>query len=199
MCTFWLEVRSRILILRFAEILPGYQSGPMTTLDFTWGSNATWLNSLAGLFRRPARLQIAALCYRTTGTEPEILLVTSRGQGRWILPKGWPEPNKAAFETAVIEAYEEAGISGEVDRKPYASFASKKGLENGLSIRTKVLVFRICFKSQFDDFPEKGQRKVAWMPVSEAIEHADEAGLRKVLRRFKAEVARGRLAAAPKS
>ena len=37
------------------------------------------------------RTQFAALCYRVRAGKTEILLVTSRGTGRWIVPKGWPE------------------------------------------------------------------------------------------------------------
>jgi 8-oxo-dGTP pyrophosphatase MutT (NUDIX family) len=160
----------------------------MATIDSIWVFNTPRLSDLTSLLRRPARLQIAALCYRDTKKGPEVLLVTSRGKGRWILPKGWPELHKPAFETAVIEAYEEAGIVGQPEKKPYARFRSVKGLNDGLSIRTKVLVFRIRFEKQLDTFPEKGQRQIAWLPIAEAMEKADEPGLRKVLKRFRTEL-----------
>ena len=34
------------------------------------------------------RSQFAALCYRLRNDKPQILLITSRGSGRWIVPKG---------------------------------------------------------------------------------------------------------------
>jgi 8-oxo-dGTP pyrophosphatase MutT (NUDIX family) len=37
----------------------------------------------------PAR-QVAALVTRDSGTHPEVLMITSRGTGRWVIPKGWP-------------------------------------------------------------------------------------------------------------
>ena len=41
--------------------------------------------------KNDVRSQFAALCYRIKAGNPEILLITSRGTGRWIVPKGWPE------------------------------------------------------------------------------------------------------------
>lgn len=160
----------------------------MTTLDINWAPRASWLRGLVDLLRRPARLQIAALCYRVIDGVCEVLLVRTRDTGRWILPKGWPEPDRPAFETAVIEAYEEAGVRGLPDKRAYASFRSYKGLANGLRIRTRVLVFKIESTDVLQRFPEKGQRQVSWIPISEAIERADEPGVKKVLRRFRAEM-----------
>ncbi|MEO9772768.1 NUDIX hydrolase [Roseibium sp.] len=150
--------------------------------------NISWLHGFSGLFVRPRRLQIAALCCRQGDNEPEILLVSTRGTGRLILPKGWPEKDKPAYETAVIEAYEEAGVVGEPDSRAMGSFRSFKGLSDGLRIRTKVLVFRIRFKKQLQSFPEIGQRKLFWLPLSEAIEAVDEPALGRFLRKHRSDL-----------
>lgn len=154
----------------------------LTAWDFSW------LRSVSGLFVKPARLQIAALCFRPGDNEPEILLVSTRDTGRLILPKGWPEKNRPAFETASTEAYEEAGVIGKADPRPMGSFRSYKGLSNGLKIRTKVLVFRIAFEKQLSKFPELGQRECIWLPFSEALEAVDEAALKRFLRRHRHEI-----------
>ena len=62
------------------------------------------------MLRRPPRQQYAALCYRSSKKlrEPEVLLLTSRDTGRWVIPKGWPMANKKAHAVAEQEAYEEA-------------------------------------------------------------------------------------------
>ncbi|GAB2187194.1 NUDIX hydrolase [Roseibium sp. LAB1] len=150
--------------------------------------DASWLHGIAGLFVKPLRLQIAALCVREGKAEPEILLVSTRDTGRFILPKGWPEKDKPAFETALIEAYEEAGIVGKADPRAIGSFRSFKGLADGLKIRTKVVVFKIRFEKQLKEFPELGQRKRVWLPLSKAIEAADEPALRRFLRRHKSQI-----------
>jgi len=150
--------------------------------------DVSWLQGLSGLFVKPARLQIAALCVRPGEVETEVLLVSTRDTGRMILPKGWPEKNKKAYETAVIEAYEEAGVVGRSDPRAMGSFRAFKGLASGLKIRTKVLVFKLEFEKQLNKFPEVGQRRCVWAPVSEAIEMADETGLKRFLRRHRAEI-----------
>jgi 8-oxo-dGTP pyrophosphatase MutT (NUDIX family) len=114
--------------------------------------------------------------------------VSTRDTGRLILPKGWPEKDKPASETAIIEAYEEAGIVGTVDPQPLGSFRSYKGLSSGLKIRTKVLVFKVRCERQLNEYPELGQRKRLWLPLGEAIEKADEPALRRFLRRHRSAI-----------
>ncbi|PVB63552.1 NUDIX hydrolase [Labrenzia sp. 011] len=140
------------------------------------------------MFVKPARLQIAALCFRPGDKEPEILLVSTRDTGRLILPKGWPEKDKPAHQTAIIEAYEEAGVVGKAEPRPMGSFRSYKGLSKGVKIRTKVLVFKIRFEKQLEDFPEIGQRQCVWLPLSEAIEAVNEPALKRFLRRKRSEI-----------
>src|SRR5689334_18106679 len=69
------------------------------------------------LFGRPvSRLQVAALPWRKSADHVEIMLITSRDTGRWVLPKGWPEEAEALSDAAAREAKEEAGISGAIAR-----------------------------------------------------------------------------------
>jgi uncharacterized protein len=62
--------------------------------------------------------QIAVLPYRFGGVDKdgptEILLVTSRGTGRWVIPKGNPLTGLDRHASAAIEAEEEAGVLGAV-------------------------------------------------------------------------------------
>jgi len=57
--------------------------------------------------------QVAALVYRYEAEERQVLVITSRGTGRWVIPKGWPQVGRTLAETAAREAYEEAGVRGE--------------------------------------------------------------------------------------
>jgi 8-oxo-dGTP pyrophosphatase MutT (NUDIX family) len=60
---------------------------------------------------RAVRVQYAALPYRDKGkSSTEVLLVTSRDTGRWIIPKGWPLKGKTPHKAAAREAREEAGV-----------------------------------------------------------------------------------------
>ncbi|WP_346913913.1 NUDIX hydrolase [uncultured Roseibium sp.] len=159
----------------------------MTTTTLT-PPVSIFLQSLVGIFKRPPRLQIAALCYRKSRKGLEVLLVTSRGTGRWILPKGWPELKEAGHETAETEAYEEAGIVGSAESKPFAHFRSYKGMDGGLNLRTRVDVYLIKAEDQIADFPELGQRTIAWVPVDKAIEMTGEPELHRVLKRLEAHI-----------
>jgi 8-oxo-dGTP pyrophosphatase MutT (NUDIX family) len=61
------------------------------------------------------RTQYAALPVALEeGGEPRVMLVTTRGTGRWIIPKGHPEPRLKPHELAAKEAFEEAGVVGRV-------------------------------------------------------------------------------------
>ena len=67
--------------------------------------------------RRPGteepKLQFAVLPWRRAA-RLEIMLVSSRETGRWVLPKGWPMKGIKPHKTAAREALEEAGILGKV-------------------------------------------------------------------------------------
>jgi len=60
------------------------------------------------------RTQYGAVCWRLHRGRVEVLLVTSRDTGRWIIPKGWPIDGLSPAGTAQREAWEEAGVEGEV-------------------------------------------------------------------------------------
>ena len=57
-----------------------------------------------------ARTQYGALCWRMHRGKVEVLLITSRDTGRWVIPKGWPIDGLAPAQTAAREAWEEAGV-----------------------------------------------------------------------------------------
>ena len=56
----------------------------------------------------------------------EIMLVTSRGTRRWIIPKGWPKRGMPPYDTAAKEAFEEAGVLGKVNKRPIGSYPYDK-------------------------------------------------------------------------
>lgn len=161
----------------------------MTTVDFTWSLRPTWVHRILSVFSEPPRRQVAALCYREHNGELEVMLITSRGRGRWILPKGWTDLENASHETAALEAFEEAGIIGSTRSKPFARFRSEKLLDTGLTLPTNVDVFLLKVDKQRSDFPESGQRKLAWLPIKKAIKRTDEPGVRKVLELFQRKMA----------
>ena len=145
----------------------------------------SWIRSFELMFRRPARLQVAALCRRTRNGKQEVLMITSKTTRRWILPKGWPIMSRKAHRTAAIEAYEEAGVIGKAHKKPFASFRSHKGGDGGLKLRTEVLVFLVDVDKTEKDCPERNERDVRWVGVDQAIRMTNDPGLAGVLKKLR--------------
>jgi 8-oxo-dGTP pyrophosphatase MutT (NUDIX family) len=129
------------------------------------------------------RIQYAALPYRTSGkSELEVMLVTSRGTRRWIIPKGWPKSGLPPHRTAAEEAFEEAGVAGKVSKRPIGSYAYDKLLNNGSTIRCNVQVFALRVTRQHKKWPEKRERQSEWYTPTEAARLVREPYLRKIIR-----------------
>ena len=58
---------------------------------------------------------ILPYCVRKSG--PKFLLITSIGSGRWVLPKGHIASDMTPRQSAIKEAFQEAGINGKVQKK----------------------------------------------------------------------------------
>ncbi len=71
--------------------------------------------------------QAAAVCYRrNTGGGIEFLLVRTRSSGRWTFPKGSAEPGLTHAQVAALEAFEEAGVHGRIEKTAFARYAGRK-------------------------------------------------------------------------
>lgn len=131
------------------------------------------------------RKQYAALPWRFAGGGREVLLISSRDTGRWVIPKGWPIRGLSPSETAAREAFEEAGLGGMVSKKPIGAFAYDKKLRDGSVKNTTVEVFSMEQMIQHPDWPEKGQRRLQWFPVREAAEQVAEPELKDIIRKLR--------------
>ncbi|MFV0409412.1 MAG: NUDIX hydrolase [Paracoccus sp. (in: a-proteobacteria)] len=118
------------------------------------------------LGRRPLPLQVGAIC-RDPGSG-QLLLITSRGTGRWIIPKGWPMTGRSAAEAALREAWEEAGVKGTVHSQPLGRYRYAKRHRRAMSTMLDVQVHLVDVEALADDFPEVHQRKRHWFPPQEA-------------------------------
>ena len=128
----------------------------------------------------PPRMQVGALCRdRATG---HVLLITSRGTGRWIIPKGWPMPGRGLADAALQEAWEEAGVLGDPVQQELGRFDYDKAQAAGLAVPVEVRVFPVWVRSLADDFPEAAERERRWFHPAEAALLVAEPRLRKLLR-----------------
>lgn len=131
------------------------------------------------------RRQVAALCTRKTGGKREVLLITSRDTGRWVLPKGWPMRGKSAAEAALQEAWEEAGVRDARARsKPLGTYEYDKRLNDGGVLPVRVEVFLARVRKTSDHYPEAHERTRRWVRPKRAAEMVDEPQLKELLRRL---------------
>jgi 8-oxo-dGTP pyrophosphatase MutT (NUDIX family) len=133
--------------------------------------------------RGAKRVQYAALPYRRKGKSPtEVLLVTSRETGRWIIPKGWPAKGKSPHKSAAREAREEAGVVGRVKRRSVGAFSYQKRLKSGKVVPCEVQVFALKVKRQEARWLEKGERKLKWLPRTQAAKKVGDDVLGTIIR-----------------
>ncbi len=131
-----------------------------------------------------AAQQYASLPYRlrADGTV-EIMLVTSRDTGRWVLPKGWPIAGLPPYLSAAREAFEEAGLigcngEGAIGHYHYI----KRGRRGDRDV--SVAVYPMAVKTQLEDWPEKSARKTKWFLPEAAASVVDEFDLAEMIRAF---------------
>jgi 8-oxo-dGTP pyrophosphatase MutT (NUDIX family) len=113
----------------------------------------------------------------------EILLITSRETRRWVVPRGNPIPGKSAAQSAAQEAYEEAGIRGELEPEPLGRYFYHKRRRNGDLLPAEVSLFRMRVAEEQDDWPERGQRDRRWFAAPEAAAAVAEPDLAQLIRK----------------
>lgn len=138
-----------------------------------------------------ARTQVAALCWRVEDGKLQVLLVTSRETGRWVLPKGWPMEGKSAPEAARAEAWEEAGVDGKVSDSCVGLFAYRKVLGPGIDVPCVVAVYPLKVKALADDFPERAERERRWFSPKKAAQKVEEPELKELLRSLDQKALKG--------
>lgn len=128
--------------------------------------------------------QSGILPFRFESGGLQVLLVSSLGTKRWIVPKGRLEPGLTARESAEYEAFEEAGVAGQLGSNSIGSFLYKKRDEKG-GDWCRVRVYPMEVEQVFDEYPHAGLREREWMPIDSAVDAVTESGLKKLLSEFR--------------
>lgn len=149
-----------------------------------------WDSFLGPMLQRPKKLQVAALCRRGEGAESEYLLVTSRDTGRWIIPKGWPIRGLKSNETALQEAWEEAGVhNSSASVEPVGRYTYNKKKPSGLEVPVETLVYSVDVQDLAKEFPEAHERTRKWVSASDAANMVNEPELKSIFRTCAAKFA----------
>lgn len=136
---------------------------------------------LARAGKHQVRTQVGALCYRIREGKLEYLLVTSRGTGRWVIPKGWPIDGETPADAARQEAWEEGGVIGKPVGNAIGVYSyTKTGDRERLP--HIVVVFPIRVKRIEEVFPEYRERRRKWFSPKKAAARLAEPELRHILR-----------------
>lgn len=128
--------------------------------------------------------QCAAIPYVVRDGEVQVMLLTSRGTGRWIVPKGWCKKKHTPAEMAALEAFEEGGVVGDVTPKPIGMYEYNKILNSGAIKPLTVDVFGLRVRFECLDWPERHERKRIWVAPEEAALMVAEPELADLFRRF---------------
>ena len=125
--------------------------------------------------------QVAALCWRMHKGRVEVLLITSRETGRWVIPKGWPITGLTPAGSAAREAWEEAGVEGQTHDQPLGQYLYDKIARPATALPCFVTVFPLRVKILHNRFPERKQRRRKWFAASAASQLVAESDLRLLL------------------
>jgi 8-oxo-dGTP pyrophosphatase MutT (NUDIX family) len=92
----------------------------------------------------------------------QVCLVTSRTKKHWIVPTGKYESDHSNKQVAMLEAFEEAGLIGRLDKKFCETFTYKK---SGSGQKRKIKLYRMKVTKMHSNWPEKKQRKRELIPA----------------------------------
>jgi 8-oxo-dGTP pyrophosphatase MutT (NUDIX family) len=81
------------------------------------------------------------VCYRVSDDEIQFLLVRTQS-GKWTFPKGGVEDDATSAAAASREAFEEAGVRGDVEPRPFASYVHCKS--SALKTREMEVSAHLC-------------------------------------------------------
>jgi 8-oxo-dGTP pyrophosphatase MutT (NUDIX family) len=128
--------------------------------------------------RRPSWFyqQSGVIAYRLVSEELEVLLISSRRRKRWVIPKGVIDPGSTASESACKEAYEEAGIRGNISSNPLGEYQYEKW--GGICT---VQVFVMEVQTVLETWPEASIRERHWMSPEAAARSVDEPELQHLI------------------
>lgn len=92
---------------------------------------------------------------------------------------------KKPHEVAREEAWEEAGVRGQVRKKPFGYYTYVKKLRGDGLVPSLVQVHLVNVSELEQDYPEKGQRDLQWFSPEEAAAAVDEPELSVLLGRVR--------------
>jgi phosphohistidine phosphatase len=105
-------------------------------------------------------------------------MVTSTKKKHWIIPKGVKEPHLSPKQSAIKEAWEEAGIRGKVSMPAIGAYRYRKW---GSTCTVKVFAMEV--RKVFREW-EESFRDREWLSHQEALQRIKVKNLRQIVRQL---------------
>ena len=110
--------------------------------------------------------QSGVIPYRIKNSQIEVLLISSKTNKHWVIPKGIHEPGLSARESARVEAYEEAGIEGDILDKEVAQYQYIKW---DATCTVSIFLMKVNVLLNEDHWLESNRQR-RWATISEATD-----------------------------
>ena len=107
--------------------------------------------------------QAAVIPFRIRHKRVEIALVTTLRGKRWVIPKGSLDEGERARDAAIRETVEEAGLMGDLERKPLGHYNFTRANEKYV-----VEVYLMRVTRVLDSWLEARLRTRRWIAVDKA-------------------------------
>ena len=122
--------------------------------------------------------QAACVPFRLTADNAlQILMIRRQNETLWGIPKGMIDDGNTARQTALIEAFEEAGLRGDLLDKDLGMFDYEK---NGRTCRVRVYAMHV--REELATWKEIGFRERRWFTPELAAESAAREPVKNMIR-----------------
>ena len=130
--------------------------------------------------RQDSRIpQAAAVPFRVNAAGGcDVLLIRRRPRGDWGIPKGMIDQGHTAPAAAAIEAFEEAGVEGELVGATLGAFEYPK-----FGRTCHVDVFGLRVTCVHDHYDEEHLRERRWFPLADAVRRVKRPGVSRLIAR----------------
>lgn len=115
-----------------------------------------------------APAQTGVIPWRRSGEDIEYLLITSRRSARWLFPKGGVAGDMTPWDSAALEAEEEAGVEGRVSTDPLGRYGNTLNADPEARVEIELYGLEVLHESE--SWLEEHQRQRRWAGYAEAVE-----------------------------
>ena len=114
---------------------------------------------------RPRPQQAAVVPFRRNGDSVSLCLITAAASRSWGIPKGTIERGSSPEDTALQEAWEEAGLRGRIVGESLGSYEYEKA---GVLLTVAVYLMEVAIEAE--EWEERELRRRRWVSASVAVQ-----------------------------